>query len=262
MNRRNLQIVAVVVAVVIIGAGAWLYKAVQGDTLPASGTMTAVPLTVAAPSAVVPAASSVAPSASVAAPAPTTQATTGVAAPAAGLTRFQIVQTESQASFTLDEQLNGQPKTVIGTTNQVAGEIAVDPSDVSSATIGVITVNARTLATDSDRRDRAIKNVILSTDSYELISFTPTTITGLSGSGALGTPYTFQIAGNLTIRDTTMPVVFRATVTAESATRLSGTATTMVNRGDFGLTIPNVPMVANVSEQVTLDIVFVATAAN
>jgi hypothetical protein len=36
----------------------------------------------------------------------------------------------------------------------------------------------------------------------------------------------------------------------------------MVNRGDFGLTIPNVPIVANVSEQVTLDIVFVATAVS
>jgi polyisoprenoid-binding protein YceI len=206
----------------------------------------------AAPTA---AASVVAPSAA-SAVAPSTQA----AAPSAGLTRFQIAQAESHASFTLDEQLNGQPKTVIGTTNQVAGELAVAPSDLSSAKIGVITVNARTLATDSDRRDRAIKNFILSTDSYELISFTPTAITGLSGSGAPGTPYTFQIAGSLTIRDKTMPVVFQATVKAESATRLSGTATTTVNRGDFGLIIPSVPMVANVSEQVKIDITFVATS--
>jgi polyisoprenoid-binding protein YceI len=254
MNRRNLTITTVLVAVVIIAAGAWLYNAVQGDTQAASGPITAVPLELSAPTAA-PAATKVAPAATEA------PATTQAAALAGELTRFQITQAESKASFTLDEQLNGQPKTVIGTTDQVAGELAISPSDLSSAKIGVITVNARTLATDSDRRDRAIKNFILSTDSFELITFTPTSITGLSGSGAPGTPYAFKIAGTLTIRDKTMPVVFEATVTAESATRLSGTATTTVNRSDFGLTIPSVPMVANVSEQVKIEIAFVATAS-
>jgi polyisoprenoid-binding protein YceI len=176
------------------------------------------------------------------------------------LTRFQIVQAESQAKFTLNEVLAGQPKTVVGTTNQVAGELAISAADLSSAKIGVITVNARTFATDSEDRDRSIKNIILDTDTYELITFKPTAITGLSGSGAPGTPYAFQIAGNLTIRDKTVPVVFQATVTAESATRLSGTATTTINRGDFGLVIPSVPGVADVSEQVQLTIIFVATA--
>jgi polyisoprenoid-binding protein YceI len=238
MNRRNLTIAAAAIVVIVIGAGAWLYSAVQGDTRAASGPITAVPLG---------------------------SSTNAVAAPTvqlpAGFTRFQIVQAESKASFTLDELLNGQPKTVIGTTNQVAGELALSPSDLSGAKIGVITVNARTFATDSDRRNRAIKNFILNTDTYELITFTPTTITGLSGSGAPGTPYTFQIAGNLTIRDKTVPVVFQATVKAESPTRLSGTATTTVNRGDFGLQIPSVPIVANVSEQVKLEISFVAAPA-
>ncbi len=251
MNRRNIQIAAIIVVLVMIGAGIWLYKAVQGDTKAASGPITAVPLDLSAPSATK-------------ATAATTEVSPVVstAAPAAGLTRFQIVQAESKASFTLDEQLNGQPKTVVGTTDQIAGEVAVSPSDLSSVKVGVISVNARTLATDSDRRDRAIKNIILSTDSYELITFTPTGIVGLSGSGTPGTPYTFQITGNLTIRDKTVPVVFQTTVTAESSTRLSGTATTTVNRGDFGLTIPNVPMVANVSEQVKIDIVFVATTSS
>jgi polyisoprenoid-binding protein YceI len=259
MNRRNLTITAVVVAVLVIGVGAWLYNAVQGDTLAASGLITAVPLDLSVPTAAPAAPATAAPVAATAAPATTAAPAAPAAAP--GLTRFQIVQAESQASFTLDEQLNGQPKTVVGSTNQVAGEIAVDPANLSSAKVGVITINARTLATDSDRRDRAIKNFILNTDSYELITFTPTAITGLSGSGAPGTPYTFQIAGTLTIRDKTVPVVFQATVTAESASRLKGTATATVSRGDFGLNIPDVPFVANVSEQVKIEISFVAAAA-
>jgi len=51
MNRRNIQIAAIIVVLVMIGAGIWLYKAVQGDTKAASGPITAVPLDLSAPSA-------------------------------------------------------------------------------------------------------------------------------------------------------------------------------------------------------------------
>ncbi|NNJ12026.1 YceI family protein [Chloroflexales bacterium ZM16-3] len=259
MNRRNLTIVAALVVVIIAGAGVWLYNTVLGDTEAASGPITAVPLAVSAPTVASPDAPESAGPTEAPAAGPTEAS---AAAPAeATLTKFQIVQADSKASFTLDEVLKGEPKTVVGTTDQVAGELAVNPSDLSSAQVGVITVNARTFATDSSMRDRAIKNFILNTDSYELITFTPTGVTGLSGSGAPGTPYSFQIAGDLTIRDKTVPVVFEATVTPESASRLSGTATTTVNRADFGLEIPSVPSVANVSEQVKLEISFVAEAA-
>jgi polyisoprenoid-binding protein YceI len=268
MNRRNLTIAAALVVVIIAVAGVWLYNAVLGDTEAASGPITAVPLELSAPTSA-PAATA-APAAAPTAEAPAAESATeapaadtpAAEAPATGeLARFQIVQAESQASFTLDEVLNGSPKTVVGTTDQVAGEIAVSPADLSAAKIGPITINARTIATDDSRRDRAIRNFVLSTDSFELITFTPTSITGLSGSGAPGTPYSFQIAGDLTIRDKTMPVVFDATVQAESASRLNGSASTTINRGDFGLNIPNVPMVANVSEQVQLSITFVAESA-
>jgi polyisoprenoid-binding protein YceI len=255
MNRRNLTIAAAFMVVIIAVAGVWLYNAVLGETEAASGPITAVPLELSAPTAAAEA------PAAAAAPATSTTEAPAAAAATGELTRFQIVQAESQASFTLDELLNGAPKTVVGTTDQVAGEIAISPDDLSAAQIGTITINARTFATDSTRRDQAIRNFVLSTDSYELITFTPTSISGLSGSGAPGTPYTFQIAGDLTIRDKTMPVVFDATVQAENTSRLNGTATTTINRSDFGLDIPSVPMVANVSEQVQLNLTFVAESA-
>ncbi|WP_238613383.1 YceI family protein [Candidatus Oscillochloris fontis] len=248
MNRNTMIGIAAGVLVVVIALGVWLYTSVQGETQPASGPITAIPLATSAPTSP-PAGATMAPVTN-----PTSAPTTG------DLLRFQIVQSESTATFTIDEVLNGNPFTVVGTTDQVAGEIAVNPTDLSTAQIGTITVNARTLVTDSERRDRAIKNAILNTDTYEFISFAPTTITGLSGSGTPGTPYTFQINGNLTIRDKTVPVVFTATIMAESPNRMSGTATATVNRADFGLTIPSVPMVASVSEQVTIAINLVATA--
>jgi hypothetical protein len=45
-----------------------------------------------------------------------------------------------------------------------------------------------------------------------------------------------------------------------SASQIAGTATATVKRSDFNLTIPSVPNVANVGEEVTLQIDFVATA--
>lgn len=174
---------------------------------------------------------------------------------------LQIVQAESEAQFIIDEVLNNAPKTVVGTTDQVAGEIAIDPQDPAQTRIGVIQVNARTLVTDSDFRNRAIKNQILETDQYEFVTFTPTQIIGLPESGAVGEAYSFQIVGDLTIRDVTKSVTFDVTTTAASATRLEGTATTTINYADYGITIPSVRQVASVADQVQLALNFVAVAS-
>jgi polyisoprenoid-binding protein YceI len=99
---------------------------------------------------------------------------------------FEIVPAESQASFQIDELLRGALFTVVGTTDQVAGQVAVDPSDPASAQLGTIQINARTLATDDERRDRAIANRILLTDAHEYITFTPTAITGLPATATVG----------------------------------------------------------------------------
>jgi polyisoprenoid-binding protein YceI len=167
----------------------------------------------------------------------------------------QIVQAESEARFIIDEVLNNAPKTVIGTTDQVAGEISVDPSNPDNTRVGVIQINARTLTTDNDFRNRAIKNAILQTDSYEFITFTPTAINGLPEAGTVGQTYTFQIVGDLTIRDVTKQVTFDVTATPVSETRLEGT----VLYADYGITIPSVRSVASVEDEVRLELDFVAT---
>jgi polyisoprenoid-binding protein YceI len=181
------------------------------------------------------------------------------AVPASDPTVFEITPAQAEVRFVLGEILRGEPFTVVGTTDQVAAEFVVNAMDLSTAEIGPVTVNARTLATDSSFRDRAIKNQILSTDQYEFITFTPTAITGLSGPGAVGESYDFQIAGDLTIRDVTQPVTFEATATALSESEVQAIATTTILRSDYNLTIPQVSQVAGVDEEVILEIEFVAT---
>jgi polyisoprenoid-binding protein YceI len=271
MQRKTIFIIGGLFVIAGAIAAAALYNWVLGPTLASNGVPTAIPIvfvtaaptgvaanrTSAAPTTVAPATAA---NTSVAATAETAATAEPAATAASGLTIFEIDSSQSQVRFIITEELRGQPKTVVGTTNEVAGELALDPNDLSLTQVGIIQVEARSLSTDSSQRNQAIRNRILNTDQYEFITFTPTGVTGLSGSGAPGQTYTFQIAGNLTIRDITQPVVFEATAKADSLDQLSGTATTTIQRADYNLIIPNAPGVANVGESVTLEIDFVAVA--
>src|SRR5439155_9016299 len=98
-------------------------------------------------------------------------------------TTFTIQQSSSKASFAIGEILNGSPFTAVGTTDQVAGQIAVDPNNPSAAQVGIIQIDARNFKTESSLRDRAIQSFILQTDKYPTITFAPTALRGLPASG-------------------------------------------------------------------------------
>jgi polyisoprenoid-binding protein YceI len=194
-----------------------------------------------------------------------TQASAPISAPeveaAASAVTFDIVPEESEVRFLLDEDLRGERITVVGATDQVAGQIAVDFAAPANSEVGVIRINARTLATDNEFRNRAIRTVILQADNadYEYIQFTPTAVEGLPETVTIGEAFTFTLTGDLQIRDVTTPVTFEVTVTPESETRLVGAASAVVTREAYGLTIPSAPGVANVEEEVEIEIDFVAT---
>ncbi len=173
---------------------------------------------------------------------------------------FQIAPDQSEVRFTMSEVLHGQPTTVVGRSNQVAGSVLIDPAAPASSQVGTIRVDARTLATDNSTRNRVIERAILQSDQFEYIEFKPTALTGLPQSVALNQPFTFQLTGDLTIRTVTHPVTFEVTVTPLSATQVKGTAAATIQRADYNLVIPSVPSVADVSEAVQLQIDFVAAA--
>jgi polyisoprenoid-binding protein YceI len=179
----------------------------------------------------------------------------------AGATVYRIVPEESEVRFIINEELFGQPKEVVGRTSEVAGDLLVNPSDPTASEVCTILINARTLVTDNEFRNRAIRGQILqsSQDEFEFAEFTPTEVTGLPESVSVGTPVMFQITGDLRVRHITQPVTFDVTATLVSEDRLEASASTTVTRGQYELTIPNAPGVANVGDDVTLEIDFVAT---
>lgn len=173
---------------------------------------------------------------------------------------FQIVSGESTARYEIDEILLGKDKRVVGTTSEVAGQLIVNLADPRQSKVGVIRVNARTFKTDSGKRDRAVRNFVLDSgqDKWEFIEFTPSEVRQLPEKVQLGDELTFEILGDLKIRDSVKIVIFDATINLESDRLIRGTASTVVTREEFGLKIPNVPKVSWVDDNVTLVIDLIA----
>jgi polyisoprenoid-binding protein YceI len=194
-------------------------------------------------------------------PTATPEAAEASSASAAGRSLYRINAELSEVRFIIHEELFGNPKEVIGATNEVAGDIIVNFANPANSQVGEIRVNARTLETDDENRTRALRNQILQSrlDEFEFVTFVPTAITGLpEGPVAIGDTVTFQLTGDLTVRHITNSVTFDVTVTLASEERLEGSATAPTTRAAYELTIPRAPGVANVTDEVTLEIDFVA----
>ncbi|NDJ53011.1 MAG: YceI family protein [Chloroflexi bacterium] len=171
---------------------------------------------------------------------------------------FSIVSADSEARFYIDEVLRGEDVTVVGITNEVSGEITVDFENPSTSSLGPITINADTLMTDADGRNRALRQFILQTGQFPEIVFAPTSFDGLPEAIEFGTEYPISITGDLTIKDVTQTVTFEGTVTPVNESQIEGLAATTILYADYGITIPSVPFVASVEDDVILEFAFVA----
>jgi len=192
----------------------------------------------------------------------TTDASDAASAPAVSAITFRFVADGTEARFLIDEVLMGQDKTVVGATPLVEGELTVDPNNPTAVQVGTIRIDASDLTTDDDRRTNRVRNDILkaSQEPYRYITFTPTSITGLPATAAAGDSFTFQATGDLTILDITQPVTFEMSVTAVDDATLQGAGAATIRYADFGISIPQVPMVASVADEVKLEIDFTAQA--
>jgi polyisoprenoid-binding protein YceI len=169
---------------------------------------------------------------------------------------WSIDPANSNAKFEIDEELREEPFHVVGQTKVVSGDVSYDAT--SGKVSGLISIDGATLKTDSSQRDGAIGRFILHTEDADkrFITFAPKTISSVPPDPVLDTEYTFTLGGTLTINGIAKEVSWIVTGKAAAGGTITGTAKTAVKRGDFGLTIPNIPFVANVSENVDLTLNF------
>ena len=172
---------------------------------------------------------------------------------------FSIVPGESRVTYEVGETfLDGNRFAVaIGSTGGVEGEIAVDPDDIPATSIGTISVDISQFTSDNNRRDNALRDRFLESATFPVATFVPTQINGLPESYTEGESVSFQVTGDLTVRETTRPVTFDVTVSGTSQ-ELSGEAGTTILMSDFGVGPISIAGILNTEDEVKLTFTFVA----
>jgi polyisoprenoid-binding protein YceI len=127
---------------------------------------------------------------------------------------------------------------VHGEFSDFSGAISFDPENVANSTVEV-TIRDTSIFTGNERRDGHLRgDEFFWTEKYPHITFKSTKVTPTQN------PKKFQVAGNLTIRDVTKPVVLETELLGigdvpagpnGTAKRAGFLAKTTINRKDFGI---------------------------
>ena len=169
---------------------------------------------------------------------------------------------DSEAVYRINEQLARRdlPNDAVGTTSDIEGQIVFSEDGTVDAERSKITVGVRSLKSDSDRRDSYIQRNSLESNQYPEVTIAVTEIRGLSWPLPTSGEATFEMVGDLTIRDQTDTVTWETTATFAEGEVL-GLAKTVVTFEQYGMTKPRVAIVLSVVDEIRLEISFVATVS-
>lgn len=149
----------------------------------------------------------------------------------AAATEYEIHPTNSSALFSVKHMMVSN---VRGSFSKVTGTANIDEKDITKSSVEAV-IDAATVNTNDAKRDEHLRgNEFFDVAKFPTLTFKSTKVEK-SGDG-------LKLMGNLTIHGVTKPVVLEAegfTVEAKDPygnIKRGGTATTKVNRKDFGLT--------------------------
>lgn len=160
---------------------------------------------------------------------------------------YQIDDTQSQIEFAIGEILAGSPLTALGHTRHVEGYLVLNKTTQElSFYQDQVKIDARTLRTNNDSRDNAIKRFVLETTEPEnyYITFSLTQPLKLTANTE---PQTVNVTGKLTISGVTKEISFQAQVTSTTQ-QLTVDFKTELTRSEFEVKTPEVPFVAKVDD--------------
>jgi polyisoprenoid-binding protein YceI len=181
-------------------------------------------------------------------------------APEGGIEVFTIIPGESEVSYEVGEVFLNQDNAfnvAVGITPQVNGEIFVDRSNPQNSAIGPISVDISQFTSDSARRDSAIRERFLESAIFPNAVFTPQEIQGLPETYQEGEQISFQVSGDLTVRDVTLPATFDVSLMGEGDS-MNGEASTVILMSDFGFGPISIGGILNTEDEVAVNFIFVA----
>ena len=168
--------------------------------------------------------------------------------------RYRVVAERSEARYRVREQLAGIsfPSDAVGTTSAIDGSIFLDTQGRIRPSDSRLTVDLRTMRSDKDRRDNYVRRNTLETERYPMAVFIPSELRGLPFPLPQAGTASFELVGDLTIRDTTRRATWEGMATF-SGQEVSVQAKTSFRFADFGLSIPRVASVLSVEETIRLE---------
>lgn len=171
---------------------------------------------------------------------------------------YRIEPTLSEVRYAVDEIFAGNPvSTAVGVTNTVAGDVLINTADPSRISVGTLVINIELFESNSGLRDARIRQDFLESSTYPEATFVPTEIIDFPDSAATGVPSTFQMRGDLTIKETTAEEVWDVTATLDGDV-LTGTASTVVLMSTYDVGPISIAGFVETSDEVALTFDFVA----
>ncbi len=187
-----------------------------------------------------------------------------------GSQTFVIDPAQSSASYAVKEEFFGLALSkygipeglseTVGTTQAVSGQFSLNWDDLS-APLGENSFTADLSALESDQslRDGWIRENGPEFGTFPDAIFVAESIEGGPQTYTPGEEVTFQMIGNLTVRDVTQPATF--TVTANYANgEIRGSAVAPLTMSDFGIEPPSFANTLTVADDFEIRLDFVAVA--
>jgi len=169
-----------------------------------------------------------------------------------GETVYRIDPTQSELRYAVDEKLFGQSAhTAEGTTNGIAGDIALNTTNPAASRVGEIVANVEELHSDNNLRDARIRADNLESHQYPLASLTVSQLGDMPAAIAQGTTYNFRVDSQLTVKTTTAPVAWDAEGSVAGG-KLTVQATAHVKMSTFDIGPISIAGLVSTSDDVTL----------
>ncbi len=166
----------------------------------------------------------------------------------------------SRARYRVREQLAAVnfPSDAVGETSAISGVIALDASGAVLSESSKVTLDLRTLRSDSDRRDQFLRTRSLESDTYPVAEFVVREVRGLPWPLPSEGQATLQLVGDMTLHGVTSPLTWEATAQFSNST-VTGQATTRFQFGQFQMDLPRAFLVVSVEDDIRLEVDFQAS---
>jgi polyisoprenoid-binding protein YceI len=174
-------------------------------------------------------------------------------------TRVDLPAGGSEARYRAQEVLAGRGfNEAVGRTSDVTGSLLLDASGAVLPDRSKISVDLRSLRSDSTMRDNYIRRSTLQSDRYPTADFVVGAANGLPSPLPTSGDATFELAGDLMVHGVTRPATWQVTATFAGGD-VTGVAATDVRITDFGMEPPRAGPVLSIEDALRLEIEFRAS---